>query len=85
MSGNKDKKGKKSAAAVFVNESGPSLDENVGSGDHLIAGRLPVARGVIILEHQETKLSRALSQRHIQMIALAGAIARSSPTSRNTS
>ena len=79
----KDKKDKKIDLSEAIREPGPSLDvENDGSGEHLVRRQQP--QGITILETQETKLSRALSQRHIQMIALAGAIVPSSSTSRDT-
>jgi amino acid permease len=50
-----------------------------GSGDILIESGTPTPNEtqnerITIVEEQEKKLSRSLSQRHIQMIALAGAV-----------
>ena len=74
------KDSKVTKAAFIVSESGPSFDENIGSADQLFAAGAARQIGPsIILEQEEHKLSRSLSQRHIQMIALAGAIVTSSP------
>jgi amino acid permease len=75
--GRKEKKSKKDkkGAIASVAESGPSL-ENGGSEDFLVHRRYRNNGGVQIVEEEEKNLSRSLSQRHIQMIALAGAIVR---------
>jgi amino acid permease len=58
-----------------VSEIGPGDVENGSSGEHLVeSGIVEEHDGIRIVADQEEKLSRSLSQRHIQMIALAGAI-----------
>jgi amino acid permease len=67
------KKGKKGKGVVVAVTAGPSHDvEHEGSGEYLVA--TGESTGVRIVEDQEKNLARSLSQRHIQMIALAGAI-----------
>lgn len=82
--GKKKSNKEKAATATVTVVSGPSRDVEIeGSGEYLVnSGR---HGGVQIVQDEEKKLSRALSQRHIQMIALAGAIVSSCSISRDTS
>jgi amino acid permease len=57
----------------------PSRDAEQGGFKYTVQSGLDDDHGgVRIVEDEERNLSRSLSQRHIQMIALAGAIVRSS-------